>query len=304
MAARYSLQGKTVFVTGTARGIGAEVARQAAGRGARVACVGLEPEELRVVAQACGDRSFALEADVTDLDALRRAVDATVEETGGIDVVVANAGIGVGGPVHRVAPEAFERVIQVNLIGVYKTIHACLPHVIDRRGYVLPIASLSAIFPYFPGFASYAASKAGVEALGTSLRSEVQHLGVDVGVCYLSWIATDLVLGADAEHPAFRFLRSKLRGPVGKTHELPDAGLAIVRGIERRATSVVFPRWIHAAIALRGLLGPVTAKQSTSEAPEALALYEAEYQREGEEAASRPVGAGGAADARSAGLAQ
>src|ERR671933_512224 len=97
--ARYSLQGKTVLVTGAARGIGAETARQAANRGARVACVGLEPEELERVAHACGRGALWFEADVTDLHSLEHAVAATVEETGGIDVVVANAGIGAGGSV-------------------------------------------------------------------------------------------------------------------------------------------------------------------------------------------------------------
>src|SRR4051812_33880149 len=97
MAAGYSLQGKTVLVTGAARGIGAEAARQLAGREARIACVGLEREGLEKVARACGSASFALEADVTDMASLQRAVDATVERTGGIDVVIANAGIGAGG---------------------------------------------------------------------------------------------------------------------------------------------------------------------------------------------------------------
>src|SRR5690348_14831246 len=145
MAARYSVQGKTVVVTGAARGIGAEAARRLAQRGARVACIGLEPEELEKVARACGNDSVWFEADVTDLDSLRNAVEATVDRTGGIDVVIANAGIGAAGPIRLMPPEVFERVIDVNLLGVYRTFHATLPHVLERRGYMLGVSSLAAI---------------------------------------------------------------------------------------------------------------------------------------------------------------
>jgi len=288
-----------VLITGAARGIGAEAARHVADRGARVACVGLEPEELEKVARACGPDALWFEADVTDLDALERAVAGTVDRTGGIDVVIANAGIGAGGPLRTMPPEVFQRVIDVNLLGVYRTIHACLPHVLDRRGYILPVASLAALTPSFPGFAPYAASKAGVEAIGTSLRAEVKHLGVDVGVAYFSWIATDLVHGGD-ELPAFRLLRERMKGPAGKTHPVSIAGRAIVRGIERRSRVVAAPRWVVPARWLRGFIGPLVEKQVQANAPEVMALFEAEYEREGAQA-SRPVGAGGAADARAAG---
>lgn len=295
----YSLQGKTVLITGAARGIGAEAARQAAARGARVACVGLEPDELAKVAQACGRGAVWHEADVADLGSIERAVAATVEETGGIDVVVANAGIAAAGSVRDIPVEVFERVIDVNVLGVYRTVRTCLPHVLDRRGYALVVASLAAITPAFPGFAAYATSKAAIEAFGVALRQEVAHLGVDVGVAYFSWIDTDLVRGGD-EHPAFKLLRERLKGPASKTYPVADAGAAIVRGIESRSPAVAAPKWVLAARALRGLALPITEKQVAPNAPEAMALIEAERQRAGAGAA-RPVGAGGAADARAAG---
>src|SRR5687768_14065249 len=94
----WSLQGKTVFITGAARGIGAESARRLAARGARLSLVGLEPELLEKVAAECGDAAW-FEADVTDPEALQAAVDGTIERFGAIDVVIANAGIGAGGTV-------------------------------------------------------------------------------------------------------------------------------------------------------------------------------------------------------------
>ena len=87
------MRGKTVFITGAARGIGAESAERLHARGANVALVGLEPERLRQNAERLGERAAWFEADVTDLEALEAAVAGTVERFGGIDVAIANAGI-------------------------------------------------------------------------------------------------------------------------------------------------------------------------------------------------------------------
>src|ERR671925_2060834 len=109
MAERYDVGSKVVLITGAARGIGAEAARQLYAKGAQLSLVGLEPELLEQRAQELGPRSAWFEADVTDTEALRRAVDATVERFGGIDVVIANAGIGPMGTVATIDPVAFER---------------------------------------------------------------------------------------------------------------------------------------------------------------------------------------------------
>src|SRR5512134_73946 len=194
------LRGRTVFITGAARGIGAESARRLAARGANVALAGLEPEELERVARQCGANAAAFECDVTDWDALAAAVDGAVERFGGIDVVVANAGIAPAGMTRSIDPRAFERTLDVNLLGVWRTVRSSLPHVIERNGYVLVIASLAAGL-HGPGMSAYSASKAGAEAFANSLRVEVKRLGVDVGVAYFGFIDTDLVRSADA-HPA------------------------------------------------------------------------------------------------------
>lgn len=299
-AATYSLQGKTVLVTGAARGIGAEAAQRIAARGARLSLVGLEPEELERVAAACGGGALWFEADVTDGDAMQRAVDATVAETGGIDVLVSNAGIGSGGLVRHLDSDIFARVVEVNLIGAYRAIKAALPHVIDRRGYVLQNASVAAIAPQFPGMSAYGASKAGVEALARVLRVEVAHLGVDVGVAYFGWIDTDLVRGGD-EHAAFAHMRSRIPGPMGKTFPVRAAGDAIAGGIERRSASVTVPRFVRGMMLLRGLLPHLTEARIKRDVPEMAALHEADLQRMAE---SGPVGAGGQADARASGAAR
>ncbi len=135
--------------------------------------------------------------------------------------------------------------------------------------------------------AAYAASKAGVEAFANSLRVEVAHLGVDVGVAYFSWIATDLVLGGES-HPAFALFRSKLRGPSGATLPVGDAAEAIIRGIERRSRVVVAPGWVQALLALRWIAQPLTERDARRWAREVVGVAEAEVERRGAAAASVP----------------
>jgi NAD(P)-dependent dehydrogenase (short-subunit alcohol dehydrogenase family) len=294
------ISGQVVFVTGAARGIGAAAAKQLAAKGAKLALVGLEPDELAKVAAECGPDAAWFEADVTDTAAIEAAVQGTVERFGGIDVVIANAGIGAAGFVRSIDPAAWERVVEVNLLGSWRTVRAGLPHVIERRGYVLQVASVAAI-AHPPSMSAYCASKAGIEAFADCLRTEVAHLGVDVGVAYFSWIDTDMVRGADA-HPGLGELRKRISsGPMKKTYPLSDVAQAIARGVERRARHVTVPGWIRAALLLRGPLAIAADRQARREVPAVEAEMQAAIEREGAAAASAPVGAGGAADSAARG---
>jgi NAD(P)-dependent dehydrogenase (short-subunit alcohol dehydrogenase family) len=287
-----------VFITGAARGIGAEAARQLAAKGARVALVGLEPGELAKVAGECGPEAVWFECDVTDRESLQAAIDGTVERLGGIDVCIANAGIAGGGLIRLSQPEAIERILEVNLIGAARTLRLCLPHVIERRGYLLAIASLAAT-THSPGMAAYSASKAGIEAFGDSLRTELKHHGVGVGVGYFSWIDTEMVRGADARR-GYRFLRAQLRGPLGKTYPVSDAGAAIVQGIETKARWVMAPRWSSLLIMLRSFTQLISERLAARQMPEFERIAEDELAEIGLEKASEPVGAGGHAAAEAA----
>ena len=290
----WNLQGKTVLITGGARGIGAETARRLAARGARLSLVGLEPERLEQVAAELPDAA-AFEADTTDRDALQAAIDGTLERFGGIDVVMANAGIGAGGTIRAMDPAGWERVIEVNLLGVYRTIQMALPHVIERRGYVLPVSSMASSI-HGPGMSAYSASKAAVEALGNSLRGEVRHLGVDVGVAYYSWIDTEMVRGADSR-PGLGEWRKKLRGPAGKTFTVEEAGEVTAAGIEARARRIVVPKNFNAVLFGRMVFQRLGEQQMRKDAPALIAQIEEEAQRD--PSASQPIGAGGAADTES-----
>lgn len=295
------ISGQVVLVTGAARGIGAAAAKQLAARGAKLALVGLEPDELAQVAAACGPDAAVFEADVTDAAAIEAAVQGAVERFGGIDVVIANAGIATGGSVLSIDPAAWERVVEVNLFGSWRTVRAALPHVVARRGYVLQVASVAAV-AHAPFMSAYCASKAGVEAFCDSLRTEVKHLGVDVGVAYFSWIDTDMVRGADAR-PGIGTMRKGIGGPFGKTYPLSDVAEAVVQGVERRSRHVVVPGWVRALLALRGVVGPLVEREGRRTVPAVEREMRDVIEREGAAAATAPVGAGGAADSAARGAA-
>ena len=108
------LRGQRVLVTGAARGIGAALAERLASRGARLALVGLEPETMAEVAKRCGEGTFVAECDVSDGEQVTHAVDAAAEALGGLDAVVANAGIATGGPLRSQDQRTWERVIEIN----------------------------------------------------------------------------------------------------------------------------------------------------------------------------------------------
>jgi NAD(P)-dependent dehydrogenase (short-subunit alcohol dehydrogenase family) len=274
MAERYDVSGRVVLITGAARGIGAEAARQLYAKGAEVSLVGLEPELLEQRAEELGPRAAWFEADVTDTDALGHAVGSTVERFGGIDVVIANAGIAPVGSVATIDPQAFERTIEVNLLGVWRTVRATLPHVVERRGYILPIASLAAAL-HLPLMAHYAATKAAVEAFSNSLRGELRHTGTRVGVAYFSFIDTDMVRGSLETSPA-KLLRESSPGLVSGIASVESSGRAIVRAIERRARKAYAPRWVPIPLALRGVMQPLLERRNHDAIEEAVKLAEAE----------------------------
>ncbi|MGP4089173.1 SDR family NAD(P)-dependent oxidoreductase [Streptomyces sp. KR55] len=135
------LLGRRLVVTGAARGIGEKMVRLAAARGARVTLIGLEPDRLRGIADDLCPAASWREADVRDGTALRSAIDEAAEVMGGIDLVVANAGVAAYGTVRQTDEASFERVMDVNLNGVFRTVKYATPHLERSRGHVLVVAS-------------------------------------------------------------------------------------------------------------------------------------------------------------------
>jgi NAD(P)-dependent dehydrogenase (short-subunit alcohol dehydrogenase family) len=251
----FDVNGRTVFITGAARGIGAATARRLHGKGANVALVGLEPERLEELAAQLGDRAASFEVDVTDYETLCRAVRATVERFGALDVAIANAGVQFNGALATTPVEQIERTLSVNLLGVWRTDRAVIEHIVARRGYLLNISSLSAI-AHAPLLGAYSTAKAGVEALSDALRLETLPSGARVGCAYFGFIDTDLVRGGFAG-PSGQAASSQMPGFISRPAPLSKAIDAIEDGIERRAARIWAPRWVGPMLALRGLVQPI-----------------------------------------------
>ncbi|HUN77889.1 MAG TPA: SDR family NAD(P)-dependent oxidoreductase [Solirubrobacteraceae bacterium] len=267
------LQGRRVLITGAARGIGAETARRLHGRGAKLALAGLEPDLLEQLAAELGDAAW-FQCDVTDRLQVEEAVEGAVQRLGGLDVVMANAGVASAVPIVGGDPAIFERIINVNLLGVYHTLRAAGPHISHPGGYALPIASLAAAL-HGPMMGPYNASKAAVEALGNTMRTEVRSSGARVGVGYFGFIDTDMVKRG-FESSAARSLSPGGRTlPVG-TVPLKVAIDAIERGIERRSRRVMAPRPVAAILPLRMLVQPLAERVGARGLDEALAAARAE----------------------------
>ncbi|MEV6794946.1 SDR family oxidoreductase [Streptomyces sp. NPDC051320] len=252
---RNSLEGQVAVITGAARGVGELLARKLSARGARVALIGLEPDELKAVSDRLHTESDHWHADVTDQAAMARVAQEVKARFGKVDIVVANAGVATGGPLVDSDPDAWRRVIEVNLVGGAVTARAFLPVLMESRGYFLQIASLAAITPA-PMMSAYCASKSGVEAFAHCLRAEVGYKGVRVGVGYLSWTDTDMVRGADQDE-VMRELRQRLPWPTNRTYPLGPAVDRIVAGIERRSAHVYAQWWLRGMQSVRGYLPSV-----------------------------------------------
>ncbi len=241
------IAGKRVLITGAARGIGSLLARRLHERGAKVALLGLEPEQLAQTAAACGDAHW-FECDVTDREAVNDAVAQAVERFGGLDVAVANAGIGGQATLVDGDPSVWDKTIAVNLQGTFNLVHAAGPHVSHPDGYFLLTSSLAAAV-HLPLMAAYCASKAAVESLGDSLRIETRPSGAKVGVAYYAELDTDMTSrGFDTE--------AAKRMPIGgnrhsRVSPVGPAIDALERGIARRSRRITSPRWVGPLLPMR-----------------------------------------------------
>lgn len=262
MANTRSVSGSVVLVTGAARGIGAALSRRLVEQGARVILLDVDDAPLRALAAGLGDAALAVRADVTDLPSMEAAVALGVERFGGIDTVVANAGIASYGSVLHVDPAAFRRVVDINVTGVFHTVRAALPHVIERQGYVLVVSSMAA-FAAAPGMAAYNASKAGAEHFANALRLEVAHRGVAVGSAHMCWIDTPMVQEARKDLGTFDAMIRKLPAPLNRTTTVEACVEAFVAGIGKRSRRIYVPGWVGAIAKARSFVNSPAGERET-----------------------------------------
>jgi NAD(P)-dependent dehydrogenase (short-subunit alcohol dehydrogenase family) len=272
-----NIAGKTVMITGGAGGIGVEVAHRLHAKGANLVLADLNETKLAAIADELGrDRVLVAVADVCDLAAMEKAVAQAAARFGGIDVVLANAGLLAFGSVQQIDPDTFKKLIDVNVLGVFHTVRAALPSVIERQGYVLIVSSLAA-YAAAPGVAAYNASKAAVEHFANALRLEVAHRGVDVGSAHMSWIDTSMVNDQKANLSAFSEMLSRLPPPLGTVTSVEACGKAFVKGIERRRRRINCPGWVGVTHWLKPVLStPIGEIPVRGMIPEILPRIDAE----------------------------
>ncbi|MEU2298053.1 SDR family NAD(P)-dependent oxidoreductase [Streptomyces antibioticus] len=254
---RYDLAGRTVLITGSTGGLGTPLARALRDRGAHLALLDLDGDLARRQAADLGPDTVARgwAADVRDLDSLRSATDAAAAHFGRLDVVVAGAGVGSMAPLETLDPEAWERVVDINLSGVWRTFRAALPHVKRHRGYLLAISSMAA-FVHSPLNGPYVASKAGVWALCDATRLELRHEGVGVGSAHPTFFKTPMMDDVHADPAGTTLWGGNERG-LWRMIPLDKVVDAVVTGIERRSPMIVAPRRLGLAARTPGLVRPL-----------------------------------------------
>ena len=237
---------RVVLLTGAGGGIGSQTARRLVEAGHRVALVDVDGPGIDRLSAELGDDTLAVQADVTSLGDLERAVAATTERFGRLDAAIANAGIEILGPLGTMPVDDVERVIQVDLLGVWKTVRAALPEVIRAHGYILVVSSVSGATPG-PFNAASTAATAGVAAMAKTLRLEVRGQGVRVGIAYFGYI--DTAEGHRAvEHPAMADVLARAPARMRTPTPVDHAAVALARSVERRSSRVVVPRSLAPSI--------------------------------------------------------
>lgn len=256
----YSLHDKIVLITGAAGGIGAATARALATAGARLVLTDLRQGDVdRLAAEFDADRVLALALDVTDMAANRQAVAEAVARFGRLDVVFANAGIAWDPPktVLTVSDAEFEKIVEVDLLGVWRTVKAALPEIVKTQGQVL---TTSSVYSFMNGTinAPYAMSKAGVESFTRALRTELAGSGASASVLYPGWVRTpmtELAFGGNAT--VTQFLEALLPKPLRTRVEPDTIAVDVIKGLERRAPRIISPaRWAPLSL-FRGLANAI-----------------------------------------------
>lgn len=258
---RYDLAGKVVLITGAARGIGFETARIAYRRGASVALIDLDQTAAAEAASTIGPRAIGIGANVVDTDGIEAAVTRAKVEFGRVDVVIANAGVTPPKTTTRaISDENWERVVDVNLLGVWRTVRAGLFEVIGNGGQIVIISSS---YAHVNGMlnSSYAVSKSAVEALGRGLRSELVPLGASATVAYFGYVETGLVSEVFDNELADRFREEIAPAFLTRQISVEKAASALISGIESRSPRVIAPNVWKPVFYLRGLLGPLSDRR-------------------------------------------
>lgn len=238
--------GTRAFVTGASRGIGRALAVELAARGATVGLAARSTSELEELAAALPGEHHVLACDVADEAAVKAAIDTFVERAGGLDLLVANAGITHYGPFRDQPLEHARRMTDINWYGTLFTVHHGLPHLLDAAHGHIVVVSSGAALRSFPWAAVYGATKAAQRMFAEALRHELSGTGVSLTVVYPGEIATSLHDHEKASMPDWYR---------GGPDAAPASELAqrILRGVEQDRRGVYFPPLVRLLGALHNL---------------------------------------------------
>lgn len=222
------LQGKSAFVTGGSKGIGLAIAHALIEGGMGVTISARTPEDVRVAAEkleslGAGD-ALGVACDVRDLESVRAAVARHVERFGGLDVVVANAGVGGSLPIDELTPERWRAIIDTNLTGVFHTVKATVAELKKSRGYLFTIGSLAGV-NYHAGMSAYNASKAGLLGFTHAVMLDLRKHGIKVSTIMPGSVATHFGGSAPTDRDGWKIQAEDLGEMVRYLLSVPERTL-------------------------------------------------------------------------------
>jgi len=210
---------RRILITGAGSGLGLALAHRYARAGARVACVDLLGERAEAArASLHGEGHLALVADVGDDASMQALHDRIASEWQGLDVLINNAGIASGGPMTGTTMDEWQRILDIDLLGVVRGCRLFLPMMLSaKRGHIVNTASLAGLAAA-PGIMSYGVAKAGVVALSEQLRTELHRSGIRVSVLCPAFFRTNLMQTAIIGEDAKRFAQKMM----DRSRDTPD----------------------------------------------------------------------------------
>ena len=222
------LKNKTALITGGNSGIGLATARLFVAEGARVVITGRNQVTLEAAAKELGPNALAVVADATDIEATEKAVAQAVKTFGKLDIVFANAGIAGSTPIGGTTLAAFESVLRTNITSVFFTVQAAAPHLNDGGSIILNGSVISVLGN--PGYAAYAASKAGVRGMARVMASELAPRGIRVNVVAPGAAKTPIWNGAAPTAEAFAVLDKRISRsiPLGRLGEAEEVARTVL----------------------------------------------------------------------------
>lgn len=255
----YHLKDKVVLITGASGGIGVSCARELYKEGAKLVLTDISQKSLdTLAAEFAKERVLTKTMDVTDWESIKQVTRLTISKFGKLDIVFANAGISWKESAYTVFncdESEFEKIIEVDLLGVWRTIKSTLSEVVKNKGQVVVTSS---IYAFTNGMcnAPYATSKAGIEMLSRSLRAELAGKGTNVSVLYPGWVATPLTEGVFGGDRLTTNMR-ELGFPMVLRKAIPPEKVAkaLVNGLKHQKPRIIVPaRWIPIQL-FRGMVG-------------------------------------------------